>query len=38
MNTQQLMAAAKQFMQTQKPPGGQQPQDLINSILLELED
>ena len=38
MNTQQLTDAAKQFMQTIPPPGGQKSQDILNSILLELED
>jgi len=38
MNTQQLTDAAKQFMQTIPPPRGLKSQDILNSILLELED
>ena len=38
MNTQQLTAAAQQFMQTIPPPGGQKPQDLIDSILLDINE
>ena len=38
MSPSQLANAAKQFMQEIPPPKGQAPQNLIDSILLELED
>ena len=38
MSPSQLANAAKQFMQEIPPPKGQDPQNLIDSILLELED
>lgn len=36
--TQQLAAAAQDFMEQVPPPSGQNPQDIINSVLKELQE